>query len=119
MSRWLCRICVALSCFACPSGAQSQTGESMYRQSCAACHDGGVERAPQRELLKAMSPERVLAAMESGEMVYMASRWPAAGRRAIAEFVTGKTLSPVAPPAPEANCPAGSGGFKDSGPAWN
>lgn len=119
MSRWLRRICIGLSCFACPSGAQSQPGESMYKQSCAACHDGGVERAPRRELLKAMSPERVLAAMESGEMVYMASRWPAAGRRAIAEFVTGKMLRPAGPPASEAHCPAGSGGFKDSGPAWN
>src|SRR5580704_4086173 len=77
-------------------GKEPQTGESMYRQSCAACHDGGVERAPQRQALKAMSPEHVLAAMETGPMLYMAARWPAAGRRAIAEFVTEKKLGTVA-----------------------
>jgi mono/diheme cytochrome c family protein len=58
-----------------------QTGESMYRQTCAPCHDGGVERAPRRDALKAMSPERVLDAMETGEMVYMAARWPVAVHR--------------------------------------
>ena len=52
-------------------GRGPQTGESMYKQSCAACHDGGVERAPQRQVLKTMSPEHVLDAMESGQMIYM------------------------------------------------
>jgi polyvinyl alcohol dehydrogenase (cytochrome) len=45
---------------------QLPTGGAMYRQSCAPCHDAGVERAPQRTALKAMSPERVLDAMENG-----------------------------------------------------
>jgi hypothetical protein len=64
-----------------PVWAQPQSGESMDKRSCAACHDGGVERAPRREVLQAMSPERVLTAMETGEMIYMAARWPAARRR--------------------------------------
>jgi len=91
----------------------------MYMQSCAACHDGGVERAPQRQVLKTMSPDRVLAAMESGEMVYMASRWPAAGRRAIAEFITGKPLNAAASAPSEATCATSSAAFRESGPAWN
>jgi polyvinyl alcohol dehydrogenase (cytochrome) len=71
-----------------------------------------------------MSPERVLAAMETGEMVYMAARWPVAGRRAIAEFVTGKKLGtapPVTTSSPSATCPPGSDDFARAlvGPRWN
>jgi polyvinyl alcohol dehydrogenase (cytochrome) len=106
-----------------PSWAQPQSGESMYKQSCAVCHDGGVERAPRREVLQAMSPERVLAAMETGEMIYMAARWPAARRRAIAEFITGKTLGtvPAKASSPQATCAATSAGFSNplTGPVWN
>lgn len=105
-------------------GKEPQTGESMYRQSCAACHDGGVERAPQRQALKAMSPERVLDAMETGPMLYMAARWPAAGRRAIAEFVTEKKLGTAALAtalSPAAMCAPGADDFTNplAGPRWN
>ena len=40
-----------------------------------------------------MPAERVLAAMESGSMITMANGRTAAERRAIAEFLTGKSLS--------------------------
>jgi polyvinyl alcohol dehydrogenase (cytochrome) len=100
------------------------TAESMYQQSCAPCHDTGVEHAPQRRVLRAMSPEHVLEVMETGQMVYMAARWPQAGRRAIAEFITGKTLgaAPVTTTlTPSAMCPPGSGDFTNplAGPRWN
>ena len=72
--------------------AQTESGESMYKASCAQCHDAGVNRAPQRDAFKSMSPERVLAAMETGEMISMGMRWPFEGRRAIAEYVTGKAF---------------------------
>ena len=39
-----------------------------------------------------MTPERVLAALESGPMLSMAAGRTGAERRAIAEFVTGKSL---------------------------
>ena len=41
-------------------------GGDLYQRSCAPCHEAGVDRAPTHEALHAMSPERVLAAMESG-----------------------------------------------------
>ncbi len=70
-----------------------------------------------------MSPERVLAAMESGPMISMANRQSAAARRAIAEFVTGKSFAhpmDTAPPA-AAMCttPAPEFGDPSSGPLWN
>src|SRR5215469_148780 len=117
---------VALATFLLAQGPrrEPQTGQSMYQQSCAPCHDGGVGRAPRRDALKAMSPEHVLDAMETGEMVYMAARWPVAGRRAIAEFITEKKLGAAAPVTAmslTAKCPAGPDDFTDplDSPRWN
>ena len=75
------------------SAVAAQDGAALYARDCAACHDKGVDRAPSREALRGMTAERVLAAMESGAMISMASRVNGAERRAIAQFVTGKTLS--------------------------
>jgi polyvinyl alcohol dehydrogenase (cytochrome) len=71
----------------------AQDGAALYARECAACHDMGADRAPSREALRNMTAERVLAAMESGAMISMASRVNGAERRAIAQYITGKTLS--------------------------
>jgi polyvinyl alcohol dehydrogenase (cytochrome) len=101
----------------------AQDGGAIYKRSCAPCHEAGVDRAPTREALHAMSPERVLAAMESGPMISMANRQSAAARRAIAEFITGKSFShPMdTAPAPAAMCTAPAPDFGDpsSGPLWS
>ena len=101
----------------------AQDGAAIYQRSCAPCHDHGADRAPTREALRAMSAERVLAAMESGPMISMANRQSAAARRAIAEYVTGKSFEhPLdTAPAPAAICtsPAPEFGDPSSGPLWN
>ena len=99
----------------------AEDGATLYRQICATCHDGGADRAPTRESLQAMTPERVLAALETGAMITMTSRRTAAERRSIAEFVTGKSLSQKLDtgPKPEAICREGAGAITLNGPAWN
>jgi polyvinyl alcohol dehydrogenase (cytochrome) len=102
----------------------AQDGAAIYKRSCAPCHEGGADRAPSREALRAMSPERVLAAMESGPMISMANRQSEAGRRAIAEFVTGKSFEhPLdTAPAAAAMCTTPAPDFGDpsaSAPLWN
>ncbi len=99
----------------------AQDGAALYQQICATCHEGGADRAPTREALRAMTPDRVLAALETGAMVTMTSRRTAAERRAIAEFVTGKSLSQKLEtgPKPEAMCRDGAGQFTLNGPLWN
>jgi polyvinyl alcohol dehydrogenase (cytochrome) len=114
------RCCIASSCvlfFSCLLFAQD--GATIYKSLCASCHDAGVERAPNRESLKAMSAERVLAAMESGAMVPMAGRLSAAERRALAEFLTGKTLGQTIPP-PQGICTTGPNQLNDwtASPHW-
>src|SRR6185503_11598260 len=93
------------------------------RQNCAACHDAGIDRAPGREALQTMTAERVLTSLESGAMLSMASRMSATERRAIAQFVTGKSLSArdlaMTPPA-SAMCTArGAVANPLNGPLWN
>src|ERR1700735_1656214 len=81
--------------------ASGQDGGAIYQRSCAPCPEAGVGRAPSHDALHAMSAERVLAAMESGPMISMANRQSEAARRAIAEFITGKSLShPMDTPPP-------------------
>ena len=103
--------------------ASAQDGAELFNQVCATCHNGTVDRAPNREALRAMTAERVLAALESGAMVSVTIRHSPAQRRAIAEFATGKSLSQpinLTPPA-TAMCRAGTGGAFSiaSGPQWN
>jgi polyvinyl alcohol dehydrogenase (cytochrome) len=94
---------------------------AFYQASCAQCHDGGLDRAPSRDVLRAMSPDRVLRALEFGPMVAMAAGRSLAERRAISEFVTGKTFASapnLAPPA-KAMCTEKSAFDPSSGPRWN
>ena len=108
-----------------PAAAQggAPDGAALYERHCASCHDNGAARAPNREAFKQMAPARVLSAMETGAMISMATGRSAAERRAIAEFVTGKTFDSGfsnAPPA-RAMCAPSSGTFVDplSGPVWS
>jgi polyvinyl alcohol dehydrogenase (cytochrome) len=103
--------------------ASAQDGAALYKQNCASCHEMGVDRAPGREALQTMTAERVLTALESGAMLSMASRNSAAERRAMAQYVSGKSLSKKdvdMTPAAQAMCTA-AGNFSNplSGSIWN
>ena len=65
-------------------------GAAVYQKNCAACHDSG--RAPSREGLKQLSPERILLTLESGTMMIIGSRRTASERRALAEFLSAKAF---------------------------
>ena len=73
--------CFGLLCFVLAPLA-AQDGAAIYQQRCASCHDGGMDRAPARAALREMAAERVLAAMETGPMISMASGRSAADRPA-------------------------------------
>src|SRR5204862_8313867 len=85
---------------------QPPDGAALYQRQCASCHDAGLDRAPSRDDFRAMTPERVLAALETGPMISMATGRSAAERRAIAQFVTGKPFGEALDtvPAPRAMC---------------
>ena len=92
-------------------------GAELYKRSCAQCHDNGTNRAPNRDSFKALAPERVLSAMETGSMVTMANNRTAAERRAIAEFLTGKSLNnPLVTAPPQAAMCTAAGRSERTGP---
>src|SRR5262245_12093364 len=105
-----------------PALLSAQDAAALFKANCAACHEGGNDRAPQREALRTMTADRVLAAMESGPMISMANRLSTTDRRAVAEYVTDKKLaqSLVMTPLPEAMCKT-SGDFSNplAGSQWN
>jgi len=121
-------VLLLLLLFAAPAMAQTPEqapdGNALFRQVCVQCHMGNVNRAPDMDSLRAMSPDRVLAALETGPMISMATGRSAADRRAIAEAATGKKLRNTLDiaPLPKAMC-AGSTASAPfnpaSGPSWS
>ena len=114
-------VCLALA-LAIPSVANGQTpdGAELFKRACAQCHEAGDGRAPNREAFRAMPAERVLAAMETGSMITMANNRTAADRRAIAEFITGRSLSAplVTAPAQAAMCKTKEAFNPNAGARW-
>src|SRR5215468_63829 len=113
---------------AAPIYAQAPTqpldGNTLFQRTCAQCHMGGVNRAPDMDALRAMSADRVLAAMETGPMISMATGRSVAERRAIAEAVTGKKLRNTLEitPLPKAMCASTNRGTAfnaTAGSTWN
>jgi polyvinyl alcohol dehydrogenase (cytochrome) len=70
-----------------------------FERRCAICHDnpGPESRAPGREALRQLTPERVLAALTTGSMASQATGMNDDQKRAMAELVTGKPFGDAAP----------------------
>lgn len=68
-------------------------GGEIYVTVCAACHDQGVSRAPQRRMLSQMSAGSVYKALTAGVMKDQAASLPDADKVAVAEFITRRKLA--------------------------
>ena len=124
------RLLVFASIFLCFSSAavelSAQDAASLYGKWCAVCHEANTEsRAPGRDVLGQMTPEQILAALETGPMAPQAqgAMISRAERRALAEFLSGRSFGSVpANPIPQsAYCSAADDPFQNSlaGPMWN
>jgi polyvinyl alcohol dehydrogenase (cytochrome) len=106
-----------------PGGAQSPNGEAVYKQYCAACHDGTLPRMPSREALRGFTPESVETALSSLTMRRQGGALSAAARRAVAEYVTGRPAGSYRAPLEiipkSAYCGASASGDALAGAAWN
>jgi len=100
--------------------AFAQDGAALYKQHCAQCHEGGVERAPQSVAMKLMAPERVLAALTNGKMAEQGKALTPAQARAVSMFVTGKSFGGEEAPQ-QGVCAEAAATFDKpfSGPYWN
>ena len=85
--------------------AFGQDGGALYSQRCASCHEGGqVARAPARDVIASLSPERIVSALETGTMRVQGETLTVEQRRAIATYLS------TAGPAPAAAANASVGG---------
>src|SRR5689334_4690368 len=89
--RYVVSTVVLLLGAAAPGGGQpAPNGEALYKQHCAACHDGTLPRMPNREALRGFTPESVETALSSFTMRRQGAALSPSGRRAVAEYVTGR-----------------------------
>src|SRR5262249_43107144 len=87
--------------FAFPALAFAQDGQALYRAHCASCHDASAQtRAPSRQALQQLTPERILNALESQSraMLVQGLARTSAERRALALYLSGKTFGAEKPP---------------------
>ncbi len=70
-------------------------GGELYVSQCGACHDRGLERAPQRAVLAVMSPQAVYQVLTKGTMATQAAGLSDADKLALAEFITKRRMSSV------------------------
>ena len=46
--------------------AFAQDGAALYAQRCASCHEGSQPRVPTRDVIAALTPDRIVGALETG-----------------------------------------------------
>lgn len=112
-------VCVSAAlCLAVP--AMAQDGAALYGAHCSQCHDGGIVRAPSRRVLSEMTPERIVASLETGSMRTQGAARTPEERRAIAVFVSGKPLGSRAAPNTAPRCSTSPAGLNVAAPStWN
>jgi len=108
---------------------QTPSGEAVYKQHCASCHEGSLPRLPTREALRAMAPEAIDTALSSFSMRRQGATLTAAERRAVSAFLAGRPAGSYRAPlemiGKEAYCAAGAPAAGSAprdplaGAAWN
>ncbi|MXO58791.1 PQQ-binding-like beta-propeller repeat protein [Altererythrobacter salegens] len=96
------------------SETSAQLGQKSYVQDCAACHDGGVDRAPPAFMLGLLSPDAIHRALVSGRMQQQASGLSEEQKVAVAEFLTGRALGSGGNEKPPLMCQRTGGWFDPS-----
>jgi polyvinyl alcohol dehydrogenase (cytochrome) len=78
-----------------PAYAQqpSVNAETVYKDTCATCHDNAQGRTPTRAALKDRSAEAILLALTTGSMSMQSINLTVAEKRAVAELLSGKSLA--------------------------
>jgi polyvinyl alcohol dehydrogenase (cytochrome) len=97
-------------------------GATLYDAACAQCHDAPAQgsRAPAKDALRGRSPEAIVDALTGGAMRYQGLSLSGSERRALAEYLTGKSFGGDITGAGAARCSAPPPLRDPSNvPAWN
>src|SRR5215212_5711007 len=109
-----------------PSSGFAQVLQMMpvFEARCAQCHGGNAaeRRAPDRNALNAMTPERILEALTTGSMAANATGIADGQKRALAELLSGRPLGSSASGQASAmtgQCAAKPAFNPATGPRWS
>ena len=89
----------------------SSPGGQAYMRACAACHEQGVERAPQRAMLLLMSPQSIHRAMTRGVMQAQSAALSAEEKVAVAEFLSRRSMEDASGSIEPPRCEGVAGAF--------
>jgi polyvinyl alcohol dehydrogenase (cytochrome) len=81
------RLAITMAWSALAIQAAAISGEAVFQQRCAGCHDSGNPRVPPRDELKKLSVAHILRAMDFGEMNNVASKLKQDEREAVAAYL--------------------------------
>jgi polyvinyl alcohol dehydrogenase (cytochrome) len=84
------------------AAAQTPSGEAVYKQRCATCHEQTNPRIPPRDALQKMPSVRIVRALDSGAMMAVAFTMSRDERLAVASYLG--TSDAVTGPPPSAFC---------------
>jgi polyvinyl alcohol dehydrogenase (cytochrome) len=87
MKQFLASFAVVLALAGAFLSAQTPSGEMVYRERCAGCHDLVTARVPPRDALKKLSASRILRALDFGVMMNVAYPLRRDEREAVASFL--------------------------------
>jgi polyvinyl alcohol dehydrogenase (cytochrome) len=101
-------------------GQGRATGEALYRERCAQCHDAGLGRAPQIEALRQIPGRRIWLALMTGTMSVQAEGLTREQIDDLIRYLAG-TSPPTPAAAPVATCPTPGRPLVDplAEPHWN
>lgn len=68
-------------------------GAKIYKENCAACHNGGVPKAPHLQWLEMLSPSSIVAALTNGVMSQQGASLSEKDKLHVAEYLTRQDLS--------------------------
>src|SRR5688572_13623885 len=104
--------------------AQDSAGKQVFTDACASCHSGAADsRAPAPDALRGRSPQAIVETLVNGAMRVQGSRMTGVERRAVAEYLTGRSLEGDVSGAATGRCQtnqqpsrAGDGGWRGWSP---
>jgi len=73
--------------------AQTIDAAAVYQKNCATCHDQPQDRTPPRDALKSRTPDAILQSLTTGTMSVNAIALSMAEKRAVSEYLAGKSFS--------------------------
>ncbi len=84
--------------------AQGVSGEAVYKQRCASCHDGASPRVPPKAALQRLSSARILRVLDFGTMISVGYLLKRDERDAVSKYL-GTPGAPSGEPKSSAYCP--------------